>query len=176
MGKIKKQPKVKLVAGFIFKQEDTYKKAKSSLEKLFGEADFESPEIAFIHTDYYEKEFGKSLKRRFLSFRKLVSPDSLPKIKLLTNRIENKLSREEKRLINIDPGYVDMAKLVLASTKDFSHRIYLSKGIFAEITLCFRGDTFKTWEWTYPDYRTREYIEIFNKIRESYISQIRDTL
>ena len=95
----------------------------------------------------------------------------LSKIKVFTNRVENKLSLNSRRQINIDPGYLDMAKLVLASTKDYKHRIYLDRGIYAEITLFYRDKTFQPWEWTYPDYRTSDYIRIFNQIRQVYAQQ-----
>ena len=165
---------VKLITGFIFKEEAALKKAKKILEKRFGGADFESRDLAFIYTDHYEKEFGKNLKRRFISFQKLISIQSLPKIKIITNLIEKKLSSNGLRLINIDPGYLNLAKLVLATTKHYNHRIYLNRGIFAEITLFYQGQTFKPWEWTYPDYQSPQYLEIFNRIREIYAQQIKN--
>ncbi|MDP2940750.1 MAG: DUF4416 family protein [Candidatus Omnitrophota bacterium] len=165
-------PRVKLIVGFIFKEESALKKAKLALIRLYGEVDFESPKLAFYHTNYYEKEFGSSLKRKFISFRKLILPQNLARIKAAANKLEKKLSRNSKRLINIDPGYLNLAKLVLASTKDYKHRIYLGQGIYAEITLFYQRKTFTPWEWTYPDYRSREYIEIFNRIREIYSGQL----
>lgn len=173
MGKISNLSPVKLIAGLIYKREIIFKKTESVLRKRFGEIDFKSAEIPFDYTDYYEKEFGKGLKRRFISFKKLIDPKELSKIKTLSNKIEEKFSKNGGRLINIDPGYIDFAKLILASTKDYSHRIYLGKGIFAEITLVFRGKSFRPWPWTYPDYKTREYVEIFNRIREIYAAQIK---
>lgn len=173
MGVIKSIEPVKLIIGFIFKEEKIFNKAKVALEKQFGIPDFESQRLVFNHTDYYEKELGIGLRRKFISFRKLIRPDKLSKIKIATNKIEDKFSKGKARLINIDPGYLDLAKLVLASTKDFKHRIYLSKGIFAEITLFYQNKSFQTWEWTYPDYRTNEYIGIFNYIRGIYARQIK---
>ena len=164
---------VKLIIGFIFKEEGVCNKAKIFLERRFGKIDFESQTLPFIHTNYYEKEFGKDLKRRFVSFKKLISPLSLPKIKITTNKIEKKLSRGLNRLINIDPGYLDSSKLILASTKDYRHRIFLNKGIYAEVTLFYQNKAFKPWEWTYPDYKTPEYIAIFNQIREIYAKQVK---
>ncbi|MDD5775195.1 MAG: DUF4416 family protein, partial [Candidatus Omnitrophica bacterium] len=134
----------------------------------FGPIDYESPELPFKHTDYYRREFGTCLIRRFIAFSRLIVPSALASIKIRTNKIEHKTSRSGKRLVNIDPGYIDMAKLVLASTKDFCHRIYLDRGIFAEITLVYRKDSFTRQEWTYPDYRTPEYIAVFNRIRKDY--------
>lgn len=174
MGRINKQRPVKLIVGFIFKEEDTFNKAKGFLERLFGKVDFESQTLPFKHTDYYYLEFGKNLKRKFISFRKLISTPDLPKIKISTNRIEARLSLGASRLINIDPGYLDLSKLILASTKDYKHRIYLNKGIYAEVTLFYQNKSFRFWQWTYPDYKTPEYIAIFNQIRENYVRQIKD--
>jgi len=159
---------VKLTMGLIFKDEIYFAKAKMALLRNFGKIDFESDEIPFKYTDYYQEEFGSSLKRRFLSFERPIFPDRLARIKVITNKIEQRLSREGRRLVNIDPGYLDLSRLVLATTKDFSHRIYLRQGIYAEVTLIFNDKSFRPLEWTYPDYRTPEYIGIFNRLRELY--------
>src|SRR3989338_5375463 len=133
MGKISKPGPVKLIAGLIYKKDSILRKAESELEKEFGEIDFKSAVLAFDCTDYYEREFGRGLRRKFISFKKLINPEWLSKIKILSNGIEENFSKNCDRLINIDPGYIDFAKLVLASTKDYSHRIYSGKGIFCEI-------------------------------------------
>jgi hypothetical protein len=174
VGRIKRQQPVKLIIGFIFKEENTLKKAKGLLRRNFGIIDYESQILDFTHTDYYAKEFGKPLKRQFISFAKLIPPENLSQIKITTNIIEQKLSRQELRSINIDPGYLNMAKLILASTKDYRHRIYLNRGIYAEITLFYQNKSFTAWEWTYPDYKTADYIAIFNHIREIYAQQIKN--
>ena len=173
MGIIKKQIPVKLIVGFIFQDGRPLNEAKKYLVAKFGPIDHATGIFPFTLTDYYEKEFGKDLKRNFISFHKLILPDKLPEIKILTNRIEENLAGGQKRSINIDPGYVDMSKLVLATTKDYSHRIYLAKGIFAEITLRYQEKQFKPWEWTYPDYKTKDYLDFFNKARNIYANQIR---
>lgn len=173
MGKTKIGYSVKLIAGFIFSSEKELGRAKGFLEKKFGKIDYESRILPFIHTTYYEKEFGKNLKRAFVSFKKLIPPQELPKIKITTNKIETELAVGASRLVNIDPGYLNLSKLILASTKDYRHRIYLDKGIYAEAALFYRNKTFQPWEWTYPDYATPEYIEIFNKIRDIYAGQTR---
>jgi len=175
MGTLKKHLPVKLVIGFIFKDTKVYAKAKSVLKIRFGLIDFESQILDFVHTDYYEKEFGKKLKRGFVSFQKLISPDELSAIKITTNKIEVRLSHQKLRRINIDPGYLDLSKLVLATTKDYKHRIYLSQGIWAEVTLFYQGNTFRPWEWTYPDYQTEAYTNIFNSIRKIYVEQVKKT-
>lgn len=171
MGKIYRNPPVKLIVGLIFKNKDYFDKAKRLLIGRFGVIDFESPVLDFNFTEYYKGEFGSGLKRSFLSFEKLIPPQNISRIKIITNKFENKLSLNAKRNINIDPGYLDLAKLVLATTKDFAHRIYLGKGIYAEVTLTFQNNTFGSKEWTYPDYRTQAYIDIFNSIRRIYAKQ-----
>jgi hypothetical protein len=173
MGTPKKPIAVKLVIGFIFKDAKIYVKAKSMLKIRFGLIDFESQILDFVHTDYYEKEFGKNLKRGFVSFQKLISPDQLSAIKITTNKIEAGLSLRQLRRINIDPGYLDLSKLVLATTKPYRHRIYLCQGIWAEVTLFYQGNTFRPWEWTYPDYQTEVYISIFDNIRKIYVEQVK---
>jgi hypothetical protein len=172
MGQILKPNPVKLIFGFIFKEGSELKKTKTIINELFGKTDFESKNLAFTHSDYYEKEFGTGLLRKFISIKRLVLPSDLPQIKITANKIEEKLAIDKRRTINIDPGYVDLAKLILASTKDYVHRIYLDGGIFAETTLFYRENSFKPQEWTYPDYRTPEYIEIFNEIRKIYFAQL----
>ncbi len=116
----------------------------------------------------------------------MIAPTKLAKIKLFTNKLEKRYSPPEadppsaekngKRLVNIDPGYVTASKLVLATAKDYYHRIYLDKGIFAEVTLYFKCGGFQSFEWTYPDYKTKGYIETFNRIREIYMQQIESKL
>jgi hypothetical protein len=160
--------KVKLVIGFIYKDEAIFIKAKEKLRKKFGKIDFESADIDFNYTDYYEAEMGKGLRRRLISFTKLIPIQDLYRIKLYADRLETKFLTFKCRQVNIDPGYMDLAKLVLATTKDYAHRIFLRKGIFAEITLSFRGDSFSANAWTYPDYCSKEYIDIFNQIRKLY--------
>jgi len=167
-------PPVKLIAGFIYKSEDILNKAESLLEKKFSKIDFKSQPLDFIHTDYYREEFGDNLKRKFISFQRLIQPALLARIKNATNKIEKRLSRENRRQINIDPGYISQGKLVLATTKDYRHRIYLGKGIFAEVTLYYQDGDFRAWDWTYPDYKTKDYIRIFNKIRKLYAEQIKN--
>lgn len=127
--------------------------------------------MPFTYTAYYEKELGYNLKRIFLSFNKLIGLEKIYKIKIYTNRLEEVLSVQGRRQINIDPGYLDASKLVLLSTKDYSHRIYLRNGIYAEATLVFKNKTFGPWPWTYPDYKTDTYINIFNSIRQIYLKQ-----
>ncbi len=165
--------RVKLIAGLISNEERYRELARASLIRNFGPIDFESAPMDFRSTAYYNEEFGENLKRTFISFAKLARPEGIARAKLVTNALEARLSLSGKRRVNIDPGYVDLSKLVLLTTKDYSHRIHLSKGIYGEVTLYYREGTFRAWEWTYPDYRTQGYIDIFNTIRALYRGGIR---
>lgn len=168
MGRSKQPEKVKLIIGLLFTDTGIFCKAKKALEKRFGAVDFESNLLDFIHTDYYKDEMGGKLKRKFLSFKRKLDPKDIYKAKVITNSIEKNFLRFDKRLINIDPGYLNLGKLVLLSTKDYSHRIYLNGGIYAEVTLFYKDGAFQPWPWTYPDYKSEAYRAIFNSIRQLY--------
>lgn len=132
----------------------------------------------FDLTDYYEAEMGPGIKRRFLSFERLIQPDALAQIKHETNRIEDEIAQqclalELPRPVNLDPGYIDLGKLVLATTKDRSHRIYIGQRIYAEVTLHFTQGRWEPWPWTYPDYRQAEYHEFFMRVRQTLLAQRR---
>ena len=176
MGVAKKHKPVKLIIGMISNDPDLIMKMEKTLEWKFGKIDFSTSLLDFAYTDYYAPEMGQNLKRQFISFRKLVNPETLPKIKHYTNRLELGMSRERgkpSRRINIDPGYITDAKLILATTKDNAHRVYLYGGVFAEITLRFVDRSYQPWEWTYRDYQTKEYVDIFNEIRKIYLQQMK---
>lgn len=173
MGEIKFPEPVKFFVGLITNEIALIKKIEAMLTKRFGPIDLQSDIIDFDFTTYYNKEMGVNLKRKFLSFKKLVSLENIRTAKILTNKVEKSLCRKGKRRINIDPGYICLNKLVLLTTKDFYHRIYLGKGIYAEATLHYKDKTFQPFEWSYPDYRSMLYIEFFNKVREGYFYQLR---
>jgi hypothetical protein len=174
---------VKFICAFIYSNQDNYQKIKNILTRKFGPLDFESQEIDFNFTSYYEPEMGKPLWRRFISFKKLVKPDHLVNIKDYCIKLEHKFSQPPNpggclprhRSVNIDPGYINEAKLVLTTTKDFHHRLYLGKGIFAEITLAYstKEKNFTDFPTTFPDYRTPEYKKILLQIRDLYRHQIK---
>lgn len=174
MGKIKRISPVKLFLGFIYKDEAVYRKSLNVIQRRFGSIDHESPVFDFSFTDYYEKEMGPGLKKKIVSIERLIQPCELSRIKIITNSIEEKLSESGSRRINIDPGYLDNAKLVLASTKDFYHRIYIGKGIFAELTLYYKDKDYHWLEWTYPDYKSDGYIGFFKEARGIYARKVKD--
>ena len=175
VGQIKPASPVKLIVGVITANTSLLTAVCRKLEEQFGEIDFASQLMPFDYTAYYEQEMGRGLQRQFISFNRLTSPDELAAAKCFSNTVEHEFAEKEttRRRVNLDPGYISAAKLVLASTKDHAHRIHLQNGIYAENTLKFRNKTFQPWEWTYPDYRTPAYIEIFNHIRQIYLGQLR---
>lgn len=176
MGKILSPLPVKLIVGLIARDEASLTRTQKALAQKFGPADFSSPIYDFDLTDYYEKEMGRGLKRQFIGFKKLIPAERLAGIKIHTNACEKKLSGgNNSRNINIDPGYISLSKLVLATTKSFVHRIYIGRGIFEEITLYFKDGTFTAGPWTYPDFRQETHIAFFNKIRQAYYEQCETT-
>lgn len=146
---------------------------KEELVKRFGEVDIESNAQPFNFTDYYENEFGKNLIQKLFSFSALIRQDELAEIKIITNSLENNMSCH-KRKINLDPGYITLNKYILASTKDGPSRIYLNQGIYAEITLRFMNKSFVPCEFTYLNYKTNEYINYLNSVRQKYKLQLRE--
>jgi len=174
MGKIFKQTPVKLILGMLAAEEESLRRAEEIFSAEFGPLDFESHIIPFVWTDYYREEMGEKLLRKFVSFERLVEPESLPAVKIFSNSIESRLGgRDGRRKINLDPGYLTEAKLILATTKDHQHRLYLGDGIFGEVTLRFLRRKYQPWEWTYPDYRSEEYAPIFLAIRDIYRQQLK---
>jgi hypothetical protein len=139
------------------------------LSAEYGPVDLEGPVWPWEHTTYYEKEMGGNLKRKFIFFQKLISPGHIASIKLETNELERQFLNEQGgRRINLDPGYLDSSKLVLVTTKNYSHRIYLRDGIYGEVTLIFRKGEFQPLPYTYRDYASQEYRELFCQARGYY--------
>lgn len=167
------QKPVKLVASIIYKDEKFLEYAEKELKGLFGPLEDLVKTTPFAYTDYYYPEFGRPLKRKLISFKNLVKKENIKRIKLKTNRIEDRTRAirgvSPKRRANIDPGYVTEAKVVLLTTKDYTHRVYLGQGIFAESTLFYQNKTFRPWPWTYPDYTSQDLISYFNEVRRIYI-------
>ncbi len=161
MGEPVKPEKVGLLIGLLSVYDDALDEAAARLERLYGEIELRSDPLAFDFTDYYEHEMGEPIRRVFLLMRGLIRPGELAGVKLTTNGIEREFAQSGrwpvKRPVNIDPGYIAESKLVLASTKDFSHRIYLRDGIYAEVTLLYQGGAFRPLPWTYPDFKSEGY-------------------
>ena len=178
MGTVRKVPQAALIAGITYADSDVLDKAVNSLEDEFGSLEMKSADFDFTMTDYYADEMGKDLKKIFCCFENPVELETLPDIKHRTNEIELRFAEVDegniRRRVNIDPGYVTLSKLVLVTTKDYSHRIFIGKGIYAETTLRFIKDSFMPLETTYPDYKTKLAIDFFNKVRD-YLKEKRNT-
>ncbi|MBD3296964.1 MAG: DUF4416 family protein, partial [Candidatus Omnitrophica bacterium] len=123
---------------------------------------------------YYTEEMGSDLKRRMVSFKELLTIEKAHWVKLRTDAIERRYMVDDKRSVNLDPGYLNEAKLVLFTTKDYSHRIYLGDRIFAENTLFFQNGGFRSYSWTYPDYASTRVRGFFGKIRKRYRVDIKN--
>ena len=176
MGTIVMPQPVKAIIGVLTSEPNLLPTVYAELAQRLGPIDFTGELLSFTSTTYYESEMGPDIQRQFISFERLIDGGTLPELKLLTNKMEQafaiKNAKGNARRVNLDVGYICLAKLVLASTKDHAHRIYLRDGIYAEITLRFYRKTFQPWEWSYPDYRLPSYIAIFNHIREIYRKQL----
>jgi hypothetical protein len=147
--------------------------ALAALEPLMGAPEAVGRLFPFDFTDYYLGEMGPDLRKAFLSFGDRMDPDELPALKLGTNEIEGRWSSGGRRRVNLDPGYMTSAKLVLASTKDFAHRVYLGDGVYGDVQLQFRHGRWRPNAWTFPDYRTAEARAFFAAARDRLNQQER---
>lgn len=169
---------VKPICGLLSADDDLLRRARQMLVRLWGPVEFETPVWPFWQTTYYEREMGKDLKRQFLAFERLVSPEALAQLKRDSNAIEQQIAEEclaleIERPVNIDPGLIDPARLILATTKDRAHRIYVGQGIYAEVTLYWTEGAWHPSAWTYPDYREPAYHEFFSRVRTRLAEQRR---
>jgi hypothetical protein len=180
MGTIKEPKPVKLIIGMISSQKALFQEAVGFLQRKFSPIDHQSKIMPFIHTEYYQKEMGTDLLRFFVSFKELIDPAFLAQIKIYTNELEEAFSQVNEdgvkcRRINLDPGYIALDKLVLASTKNYWHRIYIGMGIWAEVTLKYtKKQGFVPVETTYPDYKTHNYLNFFSEVRKVYVAQLKE--
>jgi hypothetical protein len=168
---------VKYICGIIASRDSIFKEAESRLCPLLGTVDSRSPLFDFNLTRYYESQMGKDLKRGFLSFATLQRPERLAEIKLETNKLEERMSLEIKssiRVVNLDPGYLTRSGLIMATAKDFSHRIPLQNGIYAHLELLFSKSKLRILEWTYPDFQREDYQRFFLEVRGIYLKQLKE--
>jgi len=171
---IPQEPKpAKLFVSVISSSAERINATLSELTAHYGILDFVSPLLPFNYTDYYCAEMGKVLFRRFASFDRLILQEHLALVKVQTNALEDEQTEEGNRLVNIDPGYLVAERLVLASGKNYGHRIYLSKGIYADLTLIYRNKDYQPLAWTYPDYAEPEVRRWLRALREKYLLQVR---
>ena len=175
MGDIRQAEPVKLFVGMLSAYPGAFADAEAALVQALGPADVHSDLFAHEFTEYYRDEMGHPLVRYFVAFERLIAPGDLAGVKRLSNEVEARMAAEKAypvaRPMNLDPGYIAPAKLVLASTKDFAHRIYLDDGIFGEITLLYKQGRWKELEWTFPDYRTPLYHTFFDQVRARLMEQ-----
>ncbi|MCD4699524.1 MAG: DUF4416 family protein [Phycisphaerae bacterium] len=166
MGAITQPERVKLIVGMISGSRDMLADATRRLQRDLGPVDLSGEVMEFDFTHYYDEEMGEGLLRQFIALKKLIDPDQIVAIKRATNDIEGEFAEGANRLVNLDPGYITESKLILASTKDFAHRIYLSEGIYAEVTLTYVHGRWVSHPYTFPDYASGRYDEFLRQARD----------
>lgn len=149
--------------------------AAEELSRAYGRIDYMTACIPFTATSYYQPEMGEGLARRLITFENLLGPERLPEIKRYTDTLEARYAKSDgKRTVNLDPGYITLYHLILATNKKFAHRPYLRDGVYADMTLIYRKRSFHPLAWTFPDYGSPELIGILNRLRERYRMQLRE--
>jgi hypothetical protein len=170
MGQPACDPAALLLLAAFSRYEQALRWARDRAVEAWGPMALESPAFEFSETDYYQPTMGPGLRKTFFAFAQPFDPAELPDRKLQTNQWEAQYAgrgeHPEPRPLNLDPGYVTLGKLVLASTKDHSHRVYLSRGIYAEVTLYYKHERWQPREWTYADYRREDYQQFFSQCRQ----------
>lgn len=177
MGSPREPNPVKLFVALLCNDKTLVAPVEANLSDIFGAIDWASDLLPWTVTNYYREEMGPKLQRKFVSFTPLIEPSKLADIKLITHDVEAKYlwSSGDKRgrNVNVDPGYLEANKVVLASTKNAAHRLYLRAGIYGEVTLQFCHGTFEPSAYTYPDYRWPETLSFFLALRSAYLRQLR---
>jgi len=173
-------------AGLLAGSEEQLAAARYELAQWYGKIVDSSEILPFHFTDYYQDEMGPNLLRQWVRFGALFNPEHLAKCKLETNMAETLLARQFSshpsapppeaprvlRPVNIDPGYVHRYKVILATTKDHSHRVYIAEGIYGEVTLHWHQNRWTPWPWTYADYQSEAAQAFFQKARTAYLEQL----
>ncbi|WP_372681692.1 DUF4416 family protein [Desulfosarcina sp.] len=163
----------KLIVGFFVKEKTLAEDIAQALQDRLGPVDMISAWINFDFTTYYEKEMGAPLSRRLIVFKRLVEQTELAAIKRMTNAVEQTYQRQGQRRVNIDPGYLVPERFVLATGKNFTHRIYIGQGIYADLTLIYQKGAFRTLPWTYPDYADKHLIDFLTLVRKKYMLDVK---
>lgn len=168
---------VRPILGILARRAEVFERALEAVAERWGAPDMTSPDLDFDFTDYYTPRMGPDLKRRLCAFARPMDPADLAEVKLWTNALETRIAAEVEdaypRPVNLDPGYLTDSKLVLATAKDGSHRLYLGRGIYAEVTLVFEDGAWRPQPWTYADYRTPAYLDFFTEARRRYLRERR---
>ena len=177
MWTLNKPEPVKLIIGILAADAGCLTAARDRILTEFGPADLISDIWPFTQTDYYADQAGEHILRQFVTIDKLIDPGELAAIKHKTNKMEQTLAAQLdvglRRPVNFDPGYIELSKLVLASTKNFSHRIYIGDNMYAEVTLTYSKGSWLDYRYTFADYKQRLYHDFFSKVRERLLEQIR---
>lgn len=168
----------KLIVGVIYRDEKVYNEAISELVERFGAIDDESERFSFSRefSDYYDEELGGEGMRVILSFERVVDPTQQAEIKTFTNALEAKYSIDGKRQINLDPGFINTGRLMLATTKPSGFRIPLSDGIYTELTLFYSRGEWQKFPWTYRDYQSEKVQKFLTRVRSKYLAERRNRL
>jgi hypothetical protein len=154
-----------LFIGSLFSDTRVFDDVFPVLRENYGNILFQSSIHPWEYSGHYNQELGTPIYRNFVFFERIIDPSTLADIKLFTNSLEDIYSQSGKRRINLDPGYLTLAKVVLASTKNYSHRIYVGKGIYAELALLHKNQQFNAMPYTYNDYKDEAYVAMFLKVR-----------
>ena len=165
----------KLVIGLIMQDRSLFEPLAVELSAGYGPVDIVSSWMPFDYTTYYEPEMGTPLYRRLLAYKNLIDQDNLAEIKLTTNRLEQTVLQNGRRRVNIDPGYLLYERFVLASGKNFTHRIYIGSGIYADLTLIYQRGGFEKLPWTYPDYADEPMLAFLTQVRNKYALDLKGT-
>jgi hypothetical protein len=165
-------PRAKLFFGILFSSEAICAEIENILLKKFGDVDYRTRNIPFVHTKYY-RDMGSPQYKVLISFRKLIQREDIVEIKLYTNKLEKRFTENNIRNVNIDPGYLTLSNVYLATCKEFFHRVYLRKGVYLENEYRFVAKRYQPWEWTYPDYQKSEYLYFFHEMRRLYSNQLK---
>jgi len=183
MGQIRKPPPAKLFIAMLISQDVRNKidYIDNRVQNEFGEIDIVSQSWQFDCTEYYKKEMGPALLRRIVSFMKIIDPSDIVVIKHKTNQLEQEITAELRsestgRAVNLDAGYLTLGQIILATTKSYSHRIYLRDGIWAEVTLYYNKGRYVPWSWTYPDYASGRYDDFWLKMREKLKEMVKKNI
>lgn len=167
-------PEAKAILFLLTAHEELAKEVIAAFEPTLGPVELQSPWHPFHHSAYYEKEMGPNLKRCLIGFKNIFEPHRLAELKQLTTELEN--PSEGKRVINIDPGYIDLFKVVLASGKAGGQKVALSKETYAYPLLRYEKGNWHPFEWTYPDFKEPTYHQDLLKIRMSLRKELADRL
>ncbi len=173
MSILKVPPKVRLFFGIIFNNNINLTNCLGMLKEKYGDIIFESTDLNFNSTNYYENEMGDNLSRKFIAFKELIDRNDIVNIKIYANDLEETHSNDNRRTINLDPGYIASEHIILATGKGFAHRPYLGKGVYADLTLLYRKNKFEFLDWTYPDYKDINIQNIFLDLRNGYLSDLK---